>query len=127
MSTTARSRGTAPVRKSTPPPPQSRGVSVSPWTISVVLVAAMIGMSAALVFGGAAAPRQVADPGALVRWGLPVVETVHNIAMSVVMGGLLLAMAAATAHCVRSSLQQSRACRYSRSSNAFSVGRPVRT
>ena len=90
MSTTARSRGAAPARKSTPAPPQDRGVSVSPWTISVVLVAAMIGMSAALVFGGAAAPRQVADPGALVRWGLPVVETVHNIAMSVVMGGLLL-------------------------------------
>ena len=92
MSTTARSRGAAPARKSTPAPPQDRGVSVSPWTISVVLVAAMIGMSAALVFGGAAAPRQVADPGALVRWGLPVVETVHNIAMSVVMGGLLLAI-----------------------------------
>ncbi|MFI3892795.1 cytochrome c oxidase assembly protein [Kocuria rhizophila] len=92
MSTTARSRGAAPARKSTPAPPQNRGVSVSPWTTSVVLVAAMIGMSAALVFGGAAAPRQVADPGALVRWGLPVVETVHNIAMSVVMGGLLLAI-----------------------------------
>ncbi|WP_423446650.1 cytochrome c oxidase assembly protein [Kocuria sp. KSNUG] len=92
MSTTARSRDTAPARKSTPAPPQNGGVSVSPWTISVVLVAAMIGMSAALVFGGAAAPRQVADPGALVRWGLPVVETVHNIAMSVVMGGLLLAI-----------------------------------
>ena len=53
MSTTARSRGAAPARKSTPAPPQDRGVSVSPWTISVVLVAAMIGMSAALVFGGA--------------------------------------------------------------------------
>ena len=51
MSTTARSRGAAPARKSTPAPPQDRGVSVSPWTISVVLVAAMIGMSAALVFG----------------------------------------------------------------------------
>ena len=50
-------------------------VSVSPWTITVVLVAAMIGMTAALVYGGAAAPRQVADPGTLVRWGLPVVET----------------------------------------------------
>lgn len=67
-------------------------VSVSPWTITVVLVAAMIGMTAALVYGGAAAPRQVADPGTLVRWGLPVVETVHNIAMTVVMGGLLLAI-----------------------------------
>ena len=68
------------------------GVSVSPWTIAVVLVAAMIGMSAALVFGGAAAPRQVADPGTLVRWGLPTVKVVHNIAMTVVMGGLLFAI-----------------------------------
>ncbi|WP_202931732.1 cytochrome c oxidase assembly protein [Kocuria marina] len=74
--------GTAPVG----------AVSVSPWTITVVLVAATIGMTAALVYGGAAAPRQVADPGTLVRWGLPVVETVHNIAMTVVMGGLLLAI-----------------------------------
>ena len=68
------------------------GVSVSPRTIAVVLVAAMIGMSAALVFGGAAAPRQVADPGTLVRWGLPTVKVVHNIAMTVVMGGLLFAI-----------------------------------
>ena len=68
------------------------GVSVSPWTITVVLVAAMVGMSAALVFGGAAAPRQVADPGTLVRWGLPTVKVVHNIAMTVVMGGLLFAI-----------------------------------
>ncbi|WP_141268597.1 cytochrome c oxidase assembly protein, partial [Kocuria varians] len=68
------------------------GVSVSPWTIAAVLVAAMIGMTAALLYGGAAAPRQVADPGTLVRWGLPTVKVVHNIAMTVVMGGLLFAI-----------------------------------
>ena len=100
MTTTARTRGSRPARgggspESTgrgPTPSKGAGVSVSPWTVTVVLVAAMIGMTAALVYGGAAAPRQVADPGTFVRWGLPVVETVHNITMSVVMGGLLLAI-----------------------------------
>ncbi|MDO4918201.1 cytochrome c oxidase assembly protein [Kocuria sp.] len=98
MSTTARTRNPRPKgERPAPVPggagsPQGAGVSVSPWSIAVVLVAAMVGMSVALVVGGAAAPRQVADPGALVRWGLPAVETVQNIAMAVVMGGLLLAV-----------------------------------
>lgn len=96
MSTTARNRGRTRERTNGPAgrtsAPRDGGVSVSPWSISLVLVAAMLGMAAALLYGGAAAPRQVADPGTLVRWGLPVVETVHNIAMTVVMGGLLLAI-----------------------------------
>ncbi|MEX3600414.1 cytochrome c oxidase assembly protein [Kocuria carniphila] len=68
------------------------GVSLNPWIIAVVVVAAMIGMTAALLYGGASDPREVADPGALVRWGLPALETVHNISMAVVMGALLLAI-----------------------------------
>ena len=76
----------------TPSPGTGTGVSLNPWTVVVVLVTAMIGMSAALLYGGAAAPREVTDPGALVRWGLPVLETIHNISMTAVLGALLFAI-----------------------------------
>lgn len=79
--------------ESTPPRrSEIAGVSLTPWTVAVALVSAMIGMTAALLYGGASDPRQVADPGALVRWGLPALETVHNISMAAVMGALLLAI-----------------------------------
>lgn len=48
---------------------------------------------AALLFSGAAAAREVSDPGALVRWGLPASKAVHNIALATVIGGLLFAVA----------------------------------
>lgn len=47
---------------------------------------------AALLFSGAAAAREVSDPGALVRWGLPVSKAVHNIALATVIGGLIFAV-----------------------------------
>nr|WP_261792364.1 bifunctional copper resistance protein CopD/cytochrome c oxidase assembly protein [Arthrobacter sp. PM3] len=51
-----------------------------------------MGLAAALAFSGAAAAREVADPGALVRWGLPVSKAVHNIAVATVIGGLIFAV-----------------------------------
>ena len=56
------------------------------------LAALFLGLVAALVFSGAAAAREVSDPGALVRWGLPVSKAVHNIALATVIGGLLFAV-----------------------------------
>ncbi|WP_223987604.1 cytochrome c oxidase assembly protein [Arthrobacter sp. NicSoilB8] len=50
-------------------------------------------MAAALIFSGAAAAREVSDPGALVRWGLPVSKAIHNIAVATVIGGLIFAVA----------------------------------
>lgn len=47
---------------------------------------------AALLFSGAAAAREVSDPGALVRWGLPVSKAVHNIALATVIGALIFAV-----------------------------------
>ena len=79
-----------PDRTGSPDP--GPGVSLSPWTVMAVLVTAMVGMTVALLYGGAAAPREVTDPGALVRWGLPALETVHNVAMTVVLGALLFAV-----------------------------------
>jgi cytochrome c oxidase assembly factor CtaG/putative copper export protein len=58
----------------------------------VGLVALFAGLVAALLFSGAAAARQVSDPGALVRWGLPVSKALHNISLATVIGGLIFAV-----------------------------------
>lgn len=51
-----------------------------------------MGLAAALLFSGAAGARAVSDPGALVRWGLPVSKAVHNVALATVIGGLIFAV-----------------------------------
>lgn len=62
-----------------------------PWLFAG-LAALFLGLVAALLFSGAAAARDVSDPGALVRWGLPVSKAVHNVALATVIGGLLFAV-----------------------------------
>nr|WP_237563501.1 cytochrome c oxidase assembly protein [Arthrobacter sp. H-02-3] len=62
-----------------------------PWLI-VGLAALFVGLAAALIFSGAAAAREVSDPGALVRWGLPVSKAIHNVAVATVIGGLIFAV-----------------------------------
>ncbi|WP_461188205.1 cytochrome c oxidase assembly protein [Arthrobacter sp. Z4-13] len=56
------------------------------------LAALLLGLVAALIFSGAAAAREVSDPGALVRWGLPVSKAIHNVAVATVIGGLIFAV-----------------------------------
>lgn len=68
----------------------SAGIS-RPWLFAG-LAALFLGLVAALLFSGAAAAREVSDPGALVRWGLPVSKAVHNVALATVIGGLLFAV-----------------------------------
>ena len=67
------------------------GAVSRPWLFAG-LAALFLGLVAALLFSGAAAAREVSDPGALVRWGLPVSKAVHNIALATVIGGLLFAV-----------------------------------
>jgi cytochrome c oxidase assembly factor CtaG/putative copper export protein len=55
------------------------------------LGALFLGLVAALLFSGAAAAREVSDPGALVRWGLPVSKAIHNVSITAVVGGLIFA------------------------------------
>ncbi|MFC7847554.1 cytochrome c oxidase assembly protein [Arthrobacter sp. NPDC057388] len=55
------------------------------------LGALFLGLVAALLFSGAAAAREVSDPGALVRWGLPVSKALHNVSLAAVIGGLIFA------------------------------------
>ena len=52
----------------------------------------LLALAAALIFSGAAAARQVSDPGALVRWGLPVAKALHNVSVAAVIGGLIFAV-----------------------------------
>ncbi|MFF1252040.1 cytochrome c oxidase assembly protein [Pseudarthrobacter sp. NPDC058329] len=56
------------------------------------LGALFLGLVAALIFSGAAAAREVSDPGALVRWGLPVSKAIHNVSVATVVGGLIFAV-----------------------------------
>ncbi|MBE4718432.1 cytochrome c oxidase assembly protein [Pseudarthrobacter sp. AB1] len=62
-----------------------------PWQLAG-LAALFLGLVAALLFSGAAAAREVSDPGALVRWGLPVSKAIHNVALATVIGGLIFAV-----------------------------------
>lgn len=68
----------------------SRGIPL-PWQLAG-LAALFLGLAAALIFSGAAAARSVADPGALVRWGLPVSKAIHNVSVATVIGGLVFAV-----------------------------------
>ena len=68
------------------------GHQVRPWQLVVALVVALVVLILAMFYSGSGAARLAADPGALVRWGLPVVEVVHNSALVVVLGSLLFAL-----------------------------------
>ena len=55
--------------------------------------AAVVALVLALLFTGAAAPSPVLDPGALVRWGVPIVTTLADGAAAVTIGALALCAA----------------------------------
>lgn len=63
-----------------------------PWQLAG-LAALFLGLAAALLFSGAAAAREVSDPGALIRWGLPISKAIHNVSLATVIGGLIFAVA----------------------------------
>lgn len=63
----------------------------TPWQVAG-LAAVFVALAAALLFSGAAAARGVSDPGALVRWGLPISKAIHNVSLATVIGGLIFAV-----------------------------------
>ncbi|WP_144791064.1 cytochrome c oxidase assembly protein [Kocuria palustris] len=65
---------------------------LSPWWPAAALLALLAGLIGALAFSGAAAPQEVADPGALVRWGLPIAEAVRDVGLVVALGSILVAI-----------------------------------
>lgn len=71
-------------------PGGAAGIS-RPWQFAG-LAALFLGLAAALLFSGAAAAREVSDPGALIRWGLPISKAIHNVSLATVIGGLIFAV-----------------------------------
>lgn len=72
---------------STPTSPAYRAVG-----IAILLVAGLVAVIVALVLGGGAAPLLLQDPGPFVRWAIPVVKLVMNIAAAAMLGSLVLAL-----------------------------------
>lgn len=58
---------------------------------AVLVLAAFFSLLVALVVGGGAEPALIADPGAVVRFGLPIARVVVDLAAAVTIGGLALA------------------------------------
>lgn len=52
----------------------------------------MAAVVVSLLWTGAAGVAQLADPGAFTRWGLPLATTIHNLALSAVIGALVFAV-----------------------------------
>lgn len=82
MTTTA----AATPRPTTPRPTPTWGVT----RITALVIAAVAAVLAGVAFSGAADPVLLRDPGALVRWGLPVASTLSELAASLTLGGLVL-------------------------------------
>lgn len=60
--------------------------------VTLLVAAAVAAVVAGVAFSGAVAPRLMADPGAAVRWGLPVAKTLTELAGAVALGALVLAI-----------------------------------
>ncbi|NMR31941.1 bifunctional copper resistance protein CopD/cytochrome c oxidase assembly protein [Arthrobacter sp. SF27] len=56
-----------------------------------IIAAAAAALIIAAAVTGIAGPRLLADPGAIVRWGLPAATTLHHLAMAVTLGALAIA------------------------------------
>ncbi|MEV4737087.1 MULTISPECIES: cytochrome c oxidase assembly protein [unclassified Microbacterium] len=72
---------------STPTSPAYRAVG-----IGILLGAGLVAVIVALALGGGAAPLLLQDPGPFVRWAIPVVKLVMNIAAAAMLGSLVLAL-----------------------------------
>ncbi len=71
-----------------PPAESAPGVARA---LGLAVVAGLVGALVAAMITGATAPLQLADPGALVRWGLPIVSAVSTLASAATVGLLGLA------------------------------------
>ncbi|HEY0215244.1 MAG TPA: cytochrome c oxidase assembly protein [Cellulomonas sp.] len=82
-----------PARVQTAPAPSGgSGTSSSAGALRIAAlgVLAVAAVVAGVAFTGSSAAEVLRDPGAVVRWGLPIASTVSELAASATLGGLLL-------------------------------------
>lgn len=70
--------------------PDAPARSLGERHLVALAVAGLAAVLGGMAFTGAAAPTVLRDPGALVRWGLPVASTASELAASATLGGLVL-------------------------------------
>ena len=68
----------------------TRRPAVAVRGLAVLGAVAVVAVLVAVSFSGAAAATALADPGAAVRWGLPVVDSLTDLALAVTVGALAL-------------------------------------
>lgn len=68
------------------------GAALGPWRVVVLPAAAVVFALLGIWFSGAAVATVLRDPGPLVRWGLPASSALSEIAGSVTLGALFLAV-----------------------------------
>ena len=73
---------------------KARQTQTAGAVIAVVAVLAVCTGLAAAALSGAIAPTVIADPGAVVRWGLVAVRVIADLAAALTVGTLLLAAVA---------------------------------
>lgn len=77
-------------RQATPSPGSARVLRVA--GPAILVGAALVALFWALAYGGGAAPLSLADPGPLVRWGLPVAKLFVNLSAAGMAGVLVTAL-----------------------------------
>lgn len=90
MTLTSSSRGTGAPRATARRAANPQALRVAGPVILVVT--AFAALVAALIYGGGAAPLVIADAGPVVRWSLPAVKLVLNLAAAGMIGALVLAL-----------------------------------
>ena len=69
-----------------------RTVSATRFILPGLLASAVVFL-AAVMFTGIARPAELADPGAFIRWSLPIARAIHHSSMSVAIAALIFAAA----------------------------------
>ncbi|WP_432208263.1 cytochrome c oxidase assembly protein [Citricoccus nitrophenolicus] len=68
-----------------------RGAGAPVWLWPAAGVVGAVTLVLAAAWTGITAVDELSDPGALTRWGLPIAEMVHNLAMPTAVGALIFA------------------------------------